>query len=305
MIDPGSSNFYARLRRRIGERYRAMRRLVAPSALDRYFRPVVARERRALRQARTENGPSSVGAETPLVSVTIATWNRGGLLAERTIPSVLAQTYDHFEVVIVGDHCTDDTESLIRKIGDPRVRWVNLPKRGDYPVEERARWQVAGTLPLNEGLRLARGEWIAQLDDDDVFTEDHIEVLMRHARKKNLELACGVARREVEPSVWENKGGPGWPGGLSVFSASLTRSYLKLFTYDIEAWRVRMPGDKHRLNRMLKAGVRMGFVNRVVLLSPMRPGQTTFDERAEDREKLSGTSRGVENAPPGAEAVRS
>ncbi|MDO8665381.1 MAG: glycosyltransferase, partial [Gemmatimonadales bacterium] len=63
----------------------------------------------------------------------IATYNRGAVLCERTIPTVLAQTYPHFELLIVGDHCTDDTEERVKALKDPRIRFVNLPERGNYP----------------------------------------------------------------------------------------------------------------------------------------------------------------------------
>lgn len=278
---------YRRVRRTLLRPYHAVRKAVAPPRRDRHLRRIARRERRLLQQARRLNEAlyTDIG-EPPLVTITIATWNRGRLLVERTLPSVFAQTHSNFEVVVVGDHCMDETESLLREIRDPRLRFVNLPVRGNYPIEERARWQVAGTGPINEACRLARGRWLAQLDDDDVFTKDHIEVLLRRARAENLEVVCGIARREVEPGRWEDKGGPTWPGYLSVYGAALVRSYLRLFEYDVESWRFDLPGDKHRHHRMLMAGVRVGFLDQVVLYSPMRPGQTRFDHHAEDRERL-------------------
>jgi len=71
---------------------------------------------------------------------------RGGPVG-RTLPSVFAQTYEPLEVIVVGDHCTDNTESLVEQLGDPRVRFVNLPHQGVYPVDPVHRWMVAGTLP--------------------------------------------------------------------------------------------------------------------------------------------------------------
>lgn len=279
---------YRRLRRTLLRPYHAVRKVVAPPRYARHLRRIARRERRLLRRARAENESLYANAsDSPLVTVTIATWNRGRLLVERTLPSVFAQTYQNYEVVIVGDHCTDETEALLGRIEDPRLRFFNLPVRGNYPMERRARWQVAGTESINEAVRLARGRWIAQLDDDDVFTKDHIEALLRRAQARNLEVVCGIARREVEPGQWEDKGGPTWPGYLSVYGAALVRSYLRLFHYDVECWRLDLPGDKHRHHRMLMAGVRIGFLDRVVLHSPMRPGQTRFDEFAEDRERLA------------------
>ena len=47
--------------------------------------------------------------EDPLVSVYVPTYNRADLLMERAVGSILAQTYRNFELIVVGDHCTDDT----------------------------------------------------------------------------------------------------------------------------------------------------------------------------------------------------
>lgn len=256
-------------------------------SLNFHFDPIVARERDELRRARQAYEHLYRSAEEePLVSVTIPTWNRAELLVEQTLPSVLAQTYPHLEVVIVGDHCTDDTERRLRKIRDTRVRWVNLPVRGDYPPMRKARWQVAGTAAVNHAIRVAHGQWIAHLDDDDVFTADHIEQLLRHARCNDLELAYGDVQREVAPGQWELRAPLLTGGGLSVFSASILRSYLRFFECDIDAWRIDWAGDQHRWFRMKEAGVRSGWINRVVLHSPMRPGQKQCDYLAEDREDI-------------------
>src|SRR3990167_5480376 len=58
----------------------------------------------------------------PLISAYIPTYNRGELLIQRAVPSILAQTYKNFELIIVGDHCTDNTAELVAKIKDPRIR---------------------------------------------------------------------------------------------------------------------------------------------------------------------------------------
>src|SRR5437867_1805781 len=54
----------------------------------------------------------------PLVSVLIPTFDRADLLVERALASVLRQTYRRFEVVIVGDACTDHTRTSLERLGD-------------------------------------------------------------------------------------------------------------------------------------------------------------------------------------------
>ncbi len=108
-------------------------------------------------------------SDTPLVSVVIPTYDRGELLVNRAIPSVLAQTYENVEIVVVGDAAPESTGERLRDLGDPRITYRNLTLRGPYPEDARDRWHVAGVPARNAAVALAHGEWIAPLDDDDAF----------------------------------------------------------------------------------------------------------------------------------------
>jgi hypothetical protein len=218
----------------------------------------------------------------PLVSVVIPTWNRGELLISRTLPSVLNQTYQHLEIIIVGDCCTDNTASMIASIGDPRLIFYNLPERGEYPSEKKDLWQVAGSAPKNKGLEMARGSWIAPLDDDDVFTPDHVASLLQYAQTNDLELVYGKLRIEEAAGRWKEKGQVTRQMSIQN-STMLFRSYLKLFRSDINAWRYGLTGDYQRTIRYRETGVRIGFLDTVVSLMPLRPGQTKMGLSADDR----------------------
>jgi len=98
----------------------------------------------------------------PRVTVVIATYNWSTVLPY-SIASVLAQTFTDFELLVVGDGCTDDSESVVRAIGDPRVRWINIARTGH---------QFG---PNNEGLRQARGEFIAYLGHDDLWLPHRLQ----------------------------------------------------------------------------------------------------------------------------------
>ena len=57
----------------------------------------------------------------PLVSVVIPTYNREDLLFARAIPSILNQTYQNFEIIVVLDGCTDNTEKRLKELNDSRI----------------------------------------------------------------------------------------------------------------------------------------------------------------------------------------
>lgn len=98
----------------------------------------------------------------PLVSVITATYNRSQVL-RHAIDSVRRSTLDDWEHLVVGDHCTDDTAEIVGAIGDSRISFTNLPANAG---EQSA--------PNNEGLRQARGRYIAYLNHDDLYFPDHL-----------------------------------------------------------------------------------------------------------------------------------
>jgi len=220
----------------------------------------------------------------PLVSILIPTWNRGELLAARTLPSLLRQTYGNWEAVVVGDACTDDTAERIASLGDPRIRFTNLKERGVYPADPLYRWMVAGTAPANAALALARGEWVGGLDDDEVLMEDHVEVLLRlAAEQKQAEFVYGAADWQRSPTEWLRIGKPPLQAENLTHSAFLYRSYLRFLKYDISAWKEGIGGDAHLWRRMARLGVRYAFIDRVVCQSPLRPGEDLAGQRAAER----------------------
>jgi len=102
---------------------------------------------------------------SPRVTVITATYNWSTVLPY-SIGSVLGQTFTDFELLVVGDGCTDDSEQVVRGIGDPRVQWINIPRHGHQSG------------PNNEGIRRARGEYIAYLGHDDLWLPHHLAVLV-------------------------------------------------------------------------------------------------------------------------------
>ncbi len=229
---------------------------------------VIHQYRTLLAKARNDAAAAErfAAGRTPLVTVRIATYNRAQILIERTLPTVLAQTYPHLEILIVGDHCTDDTEQRLRRVADPRVRFVNLPERGRYPETPWKRWMVAGAAPMNHALGVARGEWIAPLDDDDEFAPDHVATLLEACRRERWEMAFGVARMQLAWGEWREIGSLPLRRDHICHSAVFYWSGLRFMRHDWNAWKLGEPGDWNLWRRMRAAGVRIGFVPRVLTI---------------------------------------
>ena len=102
--------------------------------------------------------------KNPTVSVIIPTYNRAHLVA-RAIQSVLNQTYKDFELIIVDDGSTDNTEDIIKEFQkkDERIKYIKHDKnRG-------------GSAARNTGIKAARGNFIAFLDSDDEYLSYKLE----------------------------------------------------------------------------------------------------------------------------------
>ena len=98
---------------------------------------------------------------TPEVSIVLPTYNRLPLL-RKAVASVIGQTFSDWELIVVVDGSTDDTREYLEAIEDPRVRPIWLENRGV-------------TSARNAGLRLARGEWVAFHDSDDLWLPEKLE----------------------------------------------------------------------------------------------------------------------------------
>jgi glycosyltransferase involved in cell wall biosynthesis len=117
----------------------------------------------------------------PRVSVILPTYNWSEVL-RCSITSALRQSLQDFELLVIGDACTDDSAAVAASFGDPRVRWHNLPRNSG---------SQAG--PNNAGLELARGEYVAYLGHDDVWYPTHLASLTAALDRSGADLAYAVA----------------------------------------------------------------------------------------------------------------
>jgi hypothetical protein len=224
-----------------------------------------AATRRLLESARSAPGYEAPFTDTrPLVSVCIPTYTNHEHLLERAIPSALGQDYDHIEVVVVGDAAPPETAIGIERLGDPRVRYENLRVRGPYPEDPRSRWYVAGTGPLNRAMALARGAWIATLNDDDALRSHHVSTLLTAARTSRDEVVYGRLEQHAPDGSTDVIGS--FPPTNHAFGWQLTLQHnaMRLFEYELAAALFDEPGDWHRARRMLRAGVRFRMVDEIV-----------------------------------------
>lgn len=112
----------------------------------------------------------------PLVSVILATFNRPDTLVE-ALESILAQTYRNFEIIVVNDG-GQDVSNVIQKLNISENILYLQHKINKGPSAAR-----------NTGIRAAKGEYIAYLDDDDIYYRDHLEAIVEFLEARNYKFA--------------------------------------------------------------------------------------------------------------------
>jgi glycosyltransferase involved in cell wall biosynthesis len=191
----------------------------------------------------------------PRVSVIIATYNWSSVLPY-SIGSVLRQTFSDFEVLVVGDGCTDDSEVVVAAIGDPRVRWINLPANSGHQSG-----------PNNEGIGQAKGELIAYLGHDDLWLPHHLDSLVAAIDRSGAAMAHSlVACVEPGAEVWPVAPWPEY-GMWGPPSCTLHRRSVM---NTVGGWRdyreLDVPPEVDLWRRAQKAGFRFTFVERLTAI---------------------------------------
>lgn len=107
-----------------------------------------------------------------LISVVIPTYNHAHFI-RRAIQSVLDQTYTNWEILVVDNHSSDNTEEVIKSLNDGRIQLLKIHNSG-----------VIG-MSRNMGILKAKGDWIAFLDSDDCWYPNKLDIVMKVACQDN------------------------------------------------------------------------------------------------------------------------
>jgi glycosyltransferase involved in cell wall biosynthesis len=187
---------------------------------------------------------------TPAITVIIPTYNSSGTL-KMALATVLCQDFVDFEVWVVGDGCTDDSETVVASFGDDRVHWMNLPSNSGNPC-----------MPRNEALRIAKGKCVAYLGHDDLWFPWHLSELMDCIERTDSDFAFslglllgpeGVAGTFTLPDkAWDSR----------KYMSPSNWLHRKGLIEVIGAWSPpvgKLGDDAYFLERVLAANVRLGF----------------------------------------------
>lgn len=228
------------------------------------------------------------GDSRPEISIVLATYNRSNVL-KLAIESVLAQSFEDWELIVVGDACEDDTVEVVAAFGDPRIHYVDLTENaGDQSV------------PNSVGARLARGRYVAWLSHDDLWFPDHLATL-RDLLIAGADMALAPYVR-VEEIVSTERGEVAGRASLlwiaeefqveagNVFPASTWLMSRRLLVR-LGDWRpgpsVRYASSQEMLYRAWASGARIVIAaTRTVIIVPSVITAGAYVDRRDDEQRL-------------------
>lgn len=108
-----------------------------------------------------------------LVSIIMPSYNTAQYI-EKTIESVMEQTYTNWELIIVDDCSSDNTEKIVKGIKDERIKFFKNERNSGAAISR------------NRALQLAKGRWIAFLDSDDIWVPEKLEKQIAFMEDNNI-----------------------------------------------------------------------------------------------------------------------
>lgn len=127
------------------------------------------------------------------ISIVVATYNRS-LVLSRALRTVIAQSEEGWQALVIGDCCSDDTEAQIAALGDDRIHFVNLPERFG---------EQAG--PNSVGMALAQSPYVAFLNHDDYWLPDHLALAMSELESSGADLYWSRAAFFSNRGAWDER----------------------------------------------------------------------------------------------------
>ena len=130
----------------------------------------------------------------PTVSIVIPTYNRPEFL-KKAIFSILNQTYQDFEIIVIDDGLAKRADKVIKKLNDPRIKYIQ---------HETSK---GGSAARNTGIKNAQGKYIAFLDDDDEWLKDKLQIQLAKLQKTTAEVGfCfSAVIRKIDKGEVRNK----------------------------------------------------------------------------------------------------
>lgn len=214
-----------------------------------------------------------------LVSVIIPTYNRKTKVVKRAIESVLNQSHKNFEIIIVDDNkdnkISNDVKSLINKLDDSRI------------IYHKNKQNIGGAKSRNKGIHIANGQYISFLDDDDIFLSEKLEKQVKYMKVNQVDFVISnlaivdtnMKVKDIRKFNWFDRNQYSNKELLiNHYKYHLTGTptfmFKKNMLINLKGFpNVEMGHEFHLVDRALKKGYRLGYVNKILTIAFLHNGE--------------------------------
>jgi glycosyltransferase involved in cell wall biosynthesis len=202
---------------------------------------------------------------SPKISIVTATYNSSHLLSY-AIQSIINSSFHDWELIVVGECCSDDTEAVVKDFNDDRISFFNLEKNSGQQAK-----------PNNIGISKAKGEYLAFLNQDDLFFPDHLENCIHEIKdsKADFLIIPGIKILPPGPNGFDPKQiktdissvHPDGKFSTNVFSVASTWFLKRSVTEKIGQWKMEKDlyytPSQEWIFRAFQKGIKFHFPSRV------------------------------------------
>jgi glycosyltransferase involved in cell wall biosynthesis len=236
----------------------------------------------------TRSPEAAPAISIPAISIVVATYNRSRAL-RCAIESARRQTWTDWEMIVVGDACTDDTAAVVAEFADRRIRFVNLAINfGDQSG------------PNNVGVARSSGRLIAFLNHDDLWFPDHLQTAVDWLEASGADLvhALAAGMPPMSPSELDSYAWGSWITGFgrrgrydaaATFAAASTWVFRRELALRVGPWRAARDciaeSSQEWLYRALRAGAQLVSMPHLSVVLLHSGGRRDAYPRNEDSEQ--------------------
>ncbi|SCW77286.1 Glycosyltransferase involved in cell wall bisynthesis [Lachnospiraceae bacterium C10] len=170
------------------------------------------------------------------ISIIITTYNAESCI-RRILDCIFSQTFRDFEVIAVDDKSSDNTLDILNQISDERFRYIERSDNSGGPY-----------MPREDGVRIARGDWITWVDVDDYVDSTYLESLYSAVLKYKVDICSPTMIR-----VNEKLEATGWKVPADGFDYKRIYSNLEAFNMTVPNWKIGMNGPLIRREVYIRA----------------------------------------------------
>lgn len=213
----------------------------------------------------------------PLISIITVVYN-GEKFLEQTIQSVISQTYNNIEYIIIDGGSTDGTVDIIKKYEKHLAYWVSEKDEGIYDA-------------MNKGLKVATGKYVAFINADDWYAENVLEVVAKYMQKSQADFIAGkikIIDENMGTSVVRKSNFDEYGKNIHHQASFIKTDLIRAKPFNTK---YRLAADRDMIIRVLKQEVSTLFID--VVISNFREGGAGSDLIKYQRELFDSNRRNI------------